>query len=52
MNSIETNQAAVRVQYHGIKNSRVETEAYSRLAVVSVSSTRQTMPLDCLLLAE
>ena len=32
MNSIETNQAAVRVQYHGIKNSRVETEAYSRLA--------------------
>ena len=32
MNSIETNQAAIRVQYHGIKNSRVETEAYSRLA--------------------
>ena len=32
MNSIATNQAAIRVQYHGIKNIEIETEAYSRLA--------------------
>ena len=28
MNSIATNRAAIRVQYHGIKNSEIENEAY------------------------
>ena len=32
MNSIATNRAAIRVHYHGINNSKTETQAYSRLA--------------------
>ena len=32
MNSIATNTTAVRVQYHGIKNTNLETEAFTRLS--------------------
>ena len=32
MTSIATNRAAIRVQYHGIKNTGIETEAFKRLA--------------------
>ena len=32
MTSIATNRAAIRVQYHGIKNTQKEAEAYTRLA--------------------
>ena len=32
MTSIATNVAAVRVQYHGLKNNKIETEAFARLA--------------------
>ena len=32
MTSIATNRAAVRVQYHGVKNTSIETEAFTRLA--------------------
>ena len=32
MTSIATNTAAVRVQYHGIKNTKIETEAFARLS--------------------
>ena len=32
MNSIATNRAAIRVQYHGIKNTKNETGAFTRLA--------------------
>ena len=32
MTSIATNTAAVRVQYHGIKNTKIETEAFTRLS--------------------
>jgi len=32
MTSIATNRAATRVQYHGIKNTEIETEAFTRLA--------------------
>ena len=32
MNSIATNRAAIRVHYHGIKNSKTEIQAYTRLA--------------------
>ena len=32
MTSIATNRAAIRVQYHGIKNTEIETEAFTRLA--------------------
>ena len=32
MTSIATNTAAVRVQYHGIKNTIIETEAFTRLS--------------------
>ena len=32
MNSIATNRAAIRVHYHGINNSKIESQAYSRLA--------------------
>ena len=32
MNSIATNRAATRVQYHGISNSQTETQAYARLS--------------------
>jgi len=32
MTSIATNTAAIRVQYHGIKNTEIETEAFTRLA--------------------
>lgn len=32
MNSIATNTAAVRVQYHGIKNAKIENEAFTRLS--------------------
>ena len=32
MNSIATNKAAIRVQYHGIKNIEIKNEAFTRLA--------------------
>ena len=32
MTSIATNTAAIRVQYHGIKNTKIETEAFARLS--------------------
>ena len=32
MTSIATNVAAVRVDYHGKKNNKVETEAFTRLS--------------------
>ena len=32
MNSIATNRAAIRVNYHGINNSKIESKAYTRLA--------------------
>src|SRR5210317_2050843 len=32
MTSIATNRAAIRVQYHGIKNTEIETESFTRLA--------------------
>ena len=32
MTSIATNTAAIRVQYHGIKNTKIETEAFERLS--------------------
>ena len=32
MNSIATNRAAIRIHYHGINNTKIETQAYTRLA--------------------
>ena len=32
MTSIATNQKAIRVHYHGIKNSQTEIDAYTRIA--------------------
>ena len=52
MTSIATNNAAVRVQYHGDKNSENEINSYNRLAAVCASPMHQTMPLDYLLPGE
>ena len=47
MTSIATNRAAIRVQYHGIKNTHNEAEALHVLPAASASSTHQTMRLVC-----